>query len=179
MRSALSGRLVAAGRLSRDPLVATLAVLTVVALAAAAWLGSAWISAARDDGLAKAKQRDTVLSAAEHGLVTLHTLDHRGAKRDVAAWLDVTAGGLHRDLAGDKAGQRERARRTKTVSDAELLRAAVTELNGHAGTAKVIAMLRTTLETKGEKSSTDRKRVVAELVRRDGQWKISAVEAAA
>lgn len=166
-------------RLVRDPLVATLAVLTVVALAAAAWFGVAWVSAARDDGLARAEQRDMVLRAAEHGLVTLHTLDHSEAKRDVAAWLDVTAGGLHDDLAGDRAGQREQARQTKTVSSAELLRVAVTELNGHAGTAQVIAVLTTTLETRGEKESTSRKRVNAELVRHDGRWKISAVEAAA
>lgn len=166
-------------RLARDPLVATLAALTAVAVAAAAWFGMAWGSAASDDGLARAAQRDVVLQAAKQGLVTLHTLDHREAKRDVAAWLEVTAGGLHRDLAGDQAGQREQARQTKTVSSAELLLVSVTELNGHAGTAQVIAVLTTTLETRGEKTSTGRKRVNAELVRRDGRWKISAVEAAA
>ncbi len=166
-------------RLLRDPLVATLALLTVVAVAAVVWFGVAWASAARDDGLAQAQQRDAVLRAAEQGLVTLHTLDHREAERDVAAWLDVTAGGLHQDLAGDQAGQREQARQTKTVSNAEVLRVAVTELNAHAGTARVIAVLSTTLETQGKKASTGRKRVNAELVRRDGQWKISVVEAAA
>ncbi|MPY78409.1 MAG: hypothetical protein GEV04_07910 [Actinophytocola sp.] len=160
-------------------MVAGLVALTVVAVVAAAWFGVAWVSAARDDGLARAQQRDAVLRAAEHGLVTLHTIDHRDAKRDVAAWLDVTAGGLHRDLAGDEAGQREQARRTQTVSRAELVRAAVTDLNGHAGTARVIAVLSTTLETRGGKAYTGRKRVNAELVRRDGRWKISAVEAAA
>ncbi|MPY96390.1 MAG: hypothetical protein GEU97_00015 [Actinophytocola sp.] len=159
--------------------MATLAVLTVVAVAAAAWFGVAWASAARDDGLAQAEQRDAVLRAAERGLVTLHTIDHREAERDVAAWLDVTAGGLHRDLEGDRAGQVEQARQTKTVSSAELLRAAVTELNAHAGTARVIAVLEVTLEARGEKASTGRKRLNADLVRRDGQWQVSAVEAAA
>lgn len=166
-------------RLVRDPLVATLTVLTVVAVAAAAWFGVAWVSAARDDGLAQAQQRDAVLRAAGQGLVTLHTIDHREANRDVAAWLDVTAGGLHRDLEGDQAGQVEQARQTKVVSDAELLRAAVTELNAHAGTARVIAVLSTTVATGGENASTGRKRLNADLVRRDGQWQISAVEAAA
>ncbi len=166
-------------RLLRDPLVATLTVLTVVAVATAAWFGVAWVSAAQDDGLAQAQQRDAVLRAAEQGLVTLHTIDHREAERDVAAWLDVTTGGLHRDLAGDQAGQVEQARQTKTVASAELLRAAVTELNAHAGTARMIAVLEVRLATRGEKASTGRKRVNADLVRRDGQWQISAVEAAA
>lgn len=162
-----------------DPLLSGLIVLVVVAVLAAGWFGFRWLSAANDTELSYGRERDTVLQAAGSALTTLHTVDHRTAERDVDRWIGVTAGGLHDDLDGDRDGQLKRARSSRTVSTAKLVRAAVVDLDAHAGTARVIAVLDVRLSAKNAKPSTERRRMNAELLRSADRWKIAAVEAAA
>lgn len=155
-----------------------LAGMTLVAVLLAGALGLSWVSAAQDSELDYARERDAVYEAASSGLVVLHTVDHRTAERDVDRWIDVTGAELRSDLKGDRDGQLERARRSKAVSSAELVRAAVTELDNHAGKARVIAVVDVRLASNDGKASTDRRRMNAELVRGPYGWKITTVEAA-
>lgn len=163
----------------RDPVRDGLLVLTVIAVLTAGWFGWSWASASWDADLAYAAERDAVVDAAARGLVVLHTIDHRSATTDLDAWNAVTAGSLHADLSGDRPGQVKRAQAGKVVSTARLVRAAVTELDTHGGTARVIAVLRVSLATKGGKPAEGGRRMNAELVRTDTGWKVSTVEAAA
>ncbi|WP_216207884.1 hypothetical protein [Amycolatopsis aidingensis] len=155
-----------------------LAGLVAVALLAAAWFGWAWWSAARDEGLATARARDTVRAAVVHGLVTLNTIDHRQAERDVEQWIQVTTGRLHEDLSGDRQLQLDRAAGTKTVSSARVLRSAVTELDRAAGTARLIAVLEVTVRTEDQPEQQQRSRLIAEAKRTERGWKVSTVQAA-
>lgn len=163
---------------SRDPLLAALSVLAAVAVLAAAWFGWSWASAAADDDLGYARERDAALAAATRGLVVLHTLEHTTAERDLRAWEAVTAGTLRSDLAGDRPGQLSKARKQKVRSAASPVRAAVVELDTFQGTARVIAVLRISLGTGGGKPADGIRRMNAELLRVDGAWKVSSIEAA-
>lgn len=166
-------------RAPRDPLRAGLIGLVVVAALAAGWFGFSWFSAAQDVDLSYGRERDAVLQAAGPALATLHTIDHRSASRDIDRWLQVSVGELRRDLAGDRDGEAKRARTAKAAWRAELVRAAVTDLDANAGTASVIAVVDVTRTRASGKPSTERRRMNADLLRSDGRWKVAAVEAAA
>lgn len=166
-------------RVGGDRLVRALLAGALIAVLVAAWFGVSWALAASDDDLAYGRERDVVLTAAEDGLATLHTVDHRRAARDLDAWLTVTSGGLRKDIAGDRDGQLRRAASSKTVASAKVIRAAITELDKHGGTARVIAVVDVRLSTSGGKPATQRRRMNADLVLDGSAWKISAVEAAA
>lgn len=156
-----------------------LAVLTLLAVLGAGWFGFAWLRAAHDERLDYAADRDAVLHAAVDGLVTLHTIDYRVAEDDLAGWYEVTTGGLRGDLEADRAKQLDQAKAKRTVSTATLVRAAVTALDKHAGTASVIVVLDVDLASKGRKPSTERRRLNAELLRSERGWRVSSVAAAA
>lgn len=162
-----------------DPLVAGLVIATALAMLTAGWFGVSWLAAANDSGLAYGRERDSVLASAGNALVALHTVDYRTASRDLDAWDAVTAGGLHRDLSGDREGQLARTTKGKVVSTAKVVRVAVVELDKHGGTARVIAVLDVRLSTGGATPSTARKRMNAELARDEQGWKVTAVEGAA
>lgn len=162
-----------------DRLARGLLVVTVLAVLTAGWFATSWLLAANDNQLAYGRERDAVLVAASEGLITLHTVDFRTAARDLDAWNRVTAEPLHGDLADDRDGQLKRASATRTVSTAAFTSGAVTDLDKHAGTARVIAVLDVRLSTDGGKPATERRRVNADLVRTDAGWKVSRVEAAA
>ncbi|MFD2474010.1 hypothetical protein [Amycolatopsis silviterrae] len=151
--------------------------LAVVAVLAAAWFGWSWWSAAQDDGLARGRARDAVLAAASTGLVTLNTIDYRTSAVDVDRWIGVTTGQYGKDLSGDRQMQIDRAKRTKTVSTASLVQAAVTELNPSAGTARLIAVLNVRVSTGGGTPSAKQARLAVDFARDGDAWKIGAVQA--
>ncbi|MFF5987493.1 hypothetical protein [Prauserella flavalba] len=155
-----------------------LAVLTALAVAAAAWFGWSWVSAANDDALEVSRERDAVLAAVSDGLVTLHTIDHRTAERDVGRWLDVTTGKLGDDLERDRQLQLDRAAGTRTVASATLLQAAVTELDLQAGSARLVAVLEVRLGTQGQPAAPQRSRLTVRAERTEQGWKVSDVQAA-
>lgn len=162
-----------------DPVRDGLIAATVVAVLLAVWFGVSWAMAAQDDRLTAGQERDAVLVAADDGLAALHTLNFRHAERDVDRWLEVTTGRLRDDLAGDRDSEVKRARSTKTVAAAAIVRSALTELDAAGGAARVIAMLDLKLATRG-KPHPQQRRVNAELRRNgDGTWLIASVEAAA
>lgn len=162
----------------RDPVRDGLLVLTVLVALTAGWFGYSWVSAATDDDLSYGRERDAVLGAASRGLVVLHTMDYRRAAADFGEWQSVSAGRLRSDLAGDREGQLKRAKSGEVISSARPVRVAVTELDGYAGTARVIAVLDVALTAKGHKATDTRRRMNAGLVRTPAGWRVSSVEAA-
>ncbi|SFB38207.1 Mce-associated membrane protein [Amycolatopsis marina] len=162
----------------KDPARDALVALAAVALLAAAWFGWAWWSAAQDDELSLARERDRVLSEISTALVVLNTIDHRSADQDVDRWIAVTAGQLHKDLSGERQLQLDRAEGTRTVAEATLSKAAVTELDEVAGTARLVAVLDVQVATEDEPADSRRSRLTVEAQRTDGGWKVSAVQAA-
>ncbi|WP_199433346.1 hypothetical protein [Qaidamihabitans albus] len=155
-----------------------LATLAVLAVLAAGWSGWSWWSAAQDEGLAVAGERDAVLAAVSDALVALHTIDHRTAAADVDRWVEVSTGRLGADLSGDRQLQLDRAEGTKTVATATLLDAAVTELDHEAGTARLGAVLDVRVSAHGDPPAEHRSRLTVAAERTERGWKVSDVQAA-
>lgn len=157
------------------PLPALALALTLVAGGFAAWAGQDWYGAAHDEQAAYAEQRDAALSAGEQAVQNLNTLDHRELQRGLDLWESSTTGELHEQLASGRAAFADQVKEAKTVSTARVLSGAVTELDDRAGRARVLVALRVTVKASdGSKSDKD-SRMLGELTRTDGRWKLSAL----
>jgi len=150
----------------------------VLAVVASAFAGWSWWRAAADDGWARGRDRDAVLAAAGPSLVTLNTIDYRGAGADVDRWLGVVTGRYRDDLRGDRQLEIDRATSTRTVSTASLVEAAVTELDISAGTARLLAVLDVRISTGGGASAQKLNRLTVDVARDGDAWKVAGVQAA-
>ncbi|GAB1332306.1 hypothetical protein ACE1SV_66450 [Streptomyces sennicomposti] len=147
-------------------------------LLAAAFCGTgAWTyaQARGDDSLAYGRERDRALVDGRAAITVLTTLDASSRQRAQAGIRDWTAsstGPLRDELArtAPKAGASARG----TVTEA-----AVTALDTHSGTAKLIATVSVDVTPAGTRTpTTDRKRLEAVLERTDGgRWKVRALDA--
>ncbi|MGI6869408.1 nuclear transport factor 2 family protein [Amycolatopsis sp. 3B14] len=153
-----------------------LGALAAVAVLAAAWFGWSWWSAAHDDGLVRARDRDAVSTAAGDALVALNTIDYREAGAALDRWIAVTSGQLGSSLSGDRQGQVDRATAAKLVATASLRQIAVTEVDGD--TARVIAVLDVSIASDGGEPKPGRSHLTADVARADGTWKITSVQGA-
>ncbi|GAA2393242.1 nuclear transport factor 2 family protein [Streptomyces glaucosporus] len=150
-------------------------VLAVVAGGFAAWTGWDWYDAAHDESAAYAVQRDEALAAGEQAIQNLNTLDHRRLDRGLDLWESSTTGELHDQLVSGRDEFADRVRTAKTVTTARVLSGGVTELDDRAGRARVLVALRVTVRAPGEKSVDKDSRMLGELTRTGGRWKLSAL----
>lgn len=128
-----------------------------------------------DDSLAYGRARDEALADGRAALTVLTSLDastRQRAQAGIRDWGAASTGPLRDELArtAPKAGASARG----TVTEA-----AVTALDTHSGTAKLIATVRVDVTPAGTKTpTTDRKRLEAVLERTGaGQWKVRALDA--
>ncbi|WP_217252232.1 hypothetical protein [Streptomyces sp. AC602_WCS936] len=149
--------------------------LTLVAGGFAAWTGQDWYRAAHDDRAAYAAQRDAALAAGEQAVQNLNTLDHRELKRDLDLWESSTTGELHEQLTSGRAEFTEQVKEAKTVTTARVLSGAVTEVDDRAGRARVLVALRVTVKAADGATTDKDSRMLGELTRTDGRWKLSAL----
>ncbi|MFE6287496.1 hypothetical protein [Streptomyces sp. NPDC057877] len=154
-------------------------VLTGAALALSlAFCGTgAWTyaQARADDSLAYGHARDEALADGRARLAVLTTLDassRQTAQQGIRAWGAAATGPLRDELARTEPKAGASARGTVTE-------AALTSLDDHTGTAKLIATVRVQVTPPGAKSpTTDRKRLEAVLTRTsEDEWKIKALSA--
>ncbi|MBD0710162.1 MULTISPECIES: nuclear transport factor 2 family protein [unclassified Streptomyces] len=157
------------------PALAAALVLALVAAGFAAWAGRDWYAAAHDDSAAYAVQRDRALAAGEQAVQNLNTLDHRKVDQGIDLWESSTTGELHRQLVEGRARFTDQVRTAKTVTTARVLSGAVTELDDRSGRARVLVALRVTVTTSDAKSTDKDSRMLGELTRTDGQWKLSGL----
>ncbi|MFJ5096811.1 nuclear transport factor 2 family protein [Streptomyces sp. NPDC088557] len=157
------------------PALAVALVLTLVAGAFAAWAGRDWYAAAHDGSAAYAEQRDRALAAGEQAVQNLNTLDHREVDRGIDLWESSTTGELHEQLVEGRAEFTDQVKTARTVTTARVLSGAVTELDDRAGRARVLVALRVTVTTPDSKSTDKDSRMLGELTRADGQWKLSGL----
>ncbi|MBC7271059.1 MAG: nuclear transport factor 2 family protein [Streptomyces sp.] len=162
-------------RLTTRAVTAIALALTLVAGGFAAWAGWSWYDAAHDDSAAYAEQRDRALAAGEQAVQNLNTLDHRDLDRGLDLWESSTTGELHDQLADGRTEFAAQVKEAKTVTTAKVLSGAVTELDDRAGRARVLVALRVTVRTPGEASTDKDSRLLGELTRTDGRWKLSAL----
>ncbi|MBP2580605.1 Mce-associated membrane protein [Streptomyces sp. PvR006] len=157
------------------PALAVALVLTLAAGASAAWAGQDWYAAAHDDSAAYAVQRDEALAAGEQAVQNLNTLDHQRLEQGLDLWESSTTGELHKQLVEGRAEFTGQVKAARTVTTARVLSGAVTELDDRAGRARLLVALRITVTTPDSKSTDKDSRMLGELTRTDGHWKLSAL----
>jgi Mce-associated membrane protein len=153
---------------------ATLAVaaLAVVAFAAAAWFGVSWYLAAHDRSLAVGMDRDAVLRDAQQATLTLNTLDYRHVQDGLALWEQAATGPLLTQLRANRDSYVHAITDSATVSNGNVVDAAVAALDERAGTAQVLVGLDVTSQIdKGDPGCVHR-RVHLDMVRIGPSWKV-------
>ncbi|WP_328913086.1 MULTISPECIES: hypothetical protein [unclassified Streptomyces] len=159
----------------RRPLLAVALALALAAVCAAAWTGWSWYGAAHDDDTAFARARDTVLAAGEQAVQNMNTLDHDDLDHGLDRWESSTTGDLHSQLVQGRADFEKQVRQAQTVSTAQVLSGAVTELDTRTGRASVMIALRITVRAPKAEPSVKESRLLGELTRTGGGWKLSAL----
>ncbi|REE97815.1 hypothetical protein [Thermomonospora umbrina] len=162
----------------RDPVRG---VALVLACAAAAWAGFAswsWYDRANDEDLRFAELRDQVRQSGEQAIVNLNTLDYRTVGPDLKVWRDSSTGAQYDHVVRGGAEFEQQVTELKTVSKAKVLELAVSELDEHAGKARVIVAIQITVIDGEGKTVVKLRRQVAELTRTSAGWKVSALEEA-
>ncbi|MFJ5837362.1 hypothetical protein ACIQGO_11410 [Streptomyces shenzhenensis] len=149
--------------------------LALIAGGFAVWTGWDWYAAAHDDSAEYAAQRDTALAAGEQAVQNLNTLDHRDVERGLDLWESATTGDLHDQLASGRKEFAVQVQTAKTVTTARVLSGAVTELDDRAGRARVLVALRVTVKASDGQRSDKDSRMLGELTRTGGRWKLSAL----
>ncbi|GAA2132803.1 nuclear transport factor 2 family protein [Kitasatospora kazusensis] len=149
--------------------------LLVVAAVCAAWSGWSWYQAAHDDSARYARARDKVLAAGEQAVQNMNTLDHADLSHGLDLWEASTTGDLHDQLVQGRADFEKQVQQAQTVSTAQVLSGAVTELDDRAGRASVMIALRITVQAPQGKPSAKESRMLGELTRTVDGWKLSAL----
>ncbi|GAA4785705.1 hypothetical protein [Streptomyces ziwulingensis] len=157
------------------PVTALALALVLIAGGFAAWTGWDWYDAAHDDTVSYAEQRDQALAAGEQAVQNLNTLDHRKIDTGLDLWESSTTGDLHEQLASGRAEFADQVKAAKTVTTARVLSGALTELDDRAGRARVLVALRVTVKAPGDASTDKDSRMLGELTRTGGHWKLSAL----
>jgi Mce-associated membrane protein len=158
-----------------NPLLGVATGLVVLAAVAACWFGWSWYDAAHDDAAAYARTRDRVLAAGEQAVQNMNTLDHRDLASGLDNWENSTTGDLHAQLVQGRSEFQKQVEQAQTVTTARILSGAVTELDDRAGRAAVMVALRITVATPKDKPATKDSRMLGELTRTAGGWKLSAL----
>ncbi|MCP2339116.1 hypothetical protein [Actinomadura rupiterrae] len=160
---------------SRDVLRPVSAALCAIAAIAFAWASWTWYAAAHDDARHYSVLRDRVLNTAEQEIQNLNTLDYRQVDRSLKAWQDSATSDLYNDIAQGKTQFTQQVQQAQTVTTGKVLEGAVTELDEHAGRARVIVAIQITVTPPKGDPVVKRSRLIGELTRTPGGWKISAL----
>ncbi|MFI0351203.1 hypothetical protein [Actinomadura sp. 9N407] len=149
--------------------------LAAIAAIAATWSGWSWYAAEHDDSLRYAATRDQVLRDGEQAIQNLNTLDYRSLDRSLKSWQDSATSDLYRDIVQGRAGFARQVGEARTITSARILEAAVTELDTHAGRARVIVAIAITVTPPKGDPATKQSRLIGELTRTAAGWKLSAL----
>ncbi|MDT8915608.1 hypothetical protein [Amycolatopsis sp. PS_44_ISF1] len=166
-------RIAAAAR--RKPLWAAAAAVAAAAVFAG-WSGYTWYSAAHSPSATYGETRDEALTTGRTLVATLNTLDYHQVDAGLSHWLDASTGPLHDQLARTTPQTKQALTAAATVATGKVLDAGLSELDAHAGTAKLIASVEVTVEKAGTAPATRRNRYAATLTRTPSGWKLSTLD---
>ncbi|WP_155545158.1 hypothetical protein [Amycolatopsis camponoti] len=152
----------------------------VVVFAAAAvfagWSSYSWYSASHDPSLTYGVARDEALTTGRTLVAELSSLDYHDVNGGLGRWLSASTGPLHDQLARTDAKTKETLTANATVATGRVLDAALSELDEHAGTAKMLASVEITMAKDGTAPAVKRNRFAAALSRTADGWKLSALD---
>lgn len=180
----------------RGPALLTLAAAGAVVVAAVlvAWAVVAWAFANQDrsdandakarasaelarlhsdEALLLARARAEASRDGRHAIALLNTIDYRAPGDALDAWESVTTGPLLEELRQSRQSNEDAVERSGTVTTAEVVRIAVTELAERDGTATVIAAVRLNTTANGRAQQVKYNRIEGTLDRTQDGWKLS------
>ncbi|GAB3157216.1 hypothetical protein GCM10027258_65560 [Amycolatopsis stemonae] len=152
--------------------VAVFAAATVFA----GWSGYAWYAASHDSALTYGVARDEALTSGRTLVAELNTLDYHDVNGGLGRWLAASTGPLHDQLARTDDTTKKTLTANATVATGRVLDAALSELDEHAGTAKMLASVEITMTRQGAAPTVKRNRFAAALSRTAEGWKLSALD---
>lgn len=154
-----------------------LLVATLLLAASVGTAGVSWAMAESDGSIALAVERDQALQDGRQAIINFNTLDHQKVQKGLDRWEKSSTGALHEQVKRGRKANAKRIKKAKTSTTAKVLDAALTELNTRAGKARMIAVVKVTVQQKDKQSTTKRNRYKAELTRVDQTWKLSSLGA--
>jgi Mce-associated membrane protein len=160
---------------SRDPVRAVATALAVVAALCAVWFGWSWYDTAHSASLHYSRLRDAALSSGRQEIQNLNTLDYRTVDKNLKVWQDSSTSDLYRQITQGRTDFTTEIQQARTVTTAKVLAAAITELDEHAGKARMIAAVQITVTPPTGRPGVKQTRFIAELTRTAAGWKLSAL----
>ncbi|WP_037311416.1 hypothetical protein [Amycolatopsis orientalis] len=152
-----------------------IAVFTA-ACAFAGWAGYTWFTATSSEAVTYGNSRDEALRSGRELVARLTSLDHHRIDQGIADWLAASTGPLRDQLGKTDDATKQALTKDATVSTGKVLDAAISELDDHAGTAKMLASVEITLAREGAAPTTKRNRFAAGLTRTAEGWRLSALD---
>jgi len=153
--------------------ILAVAALVVIAFIAAGWFGLSWYTAAHDKSLSVGLDRDAALRDAQQTALTLNTLDYRHVQDGLTLWEQSATGSLLNQLRSNRDSYARAITDSSTVSNGNVIDAAVASLDERAGTAQVLVGLDVTSQVdKGDPGCVHR-RVHLDMARTGHGWKVS------
>ncbi|WP_410641998.1 hypothetical protein [Amycolatopsis sp. lyj-346] len=150
--------------------------LTAAAAVFAGWSGYSWYAAAHSPSVTYGVARDEALAAGRTLVAQLNTLDHHDVDGGLGRWLSASTGPLHDQLARTDETTKKTLAANATVATGRVVDAALSELDEHAGTAKLLASVEITMAKQGTAPAVKRNRFAAALSRTPDGWKLSALD---
>jgi Mce-associated membrane protein len=149
------------------------AVLAAAALVFAIVAGVSWWHAGHSGQRRIGIAREQIDADARLAITTVNTSDYRHPSDALDNWLDASTGSLHSQFSQSRTTAVKLLAQAKMVTKANVLDAAVTDLNLSKGTATVIASVNVTRTPVSGSVSTVRNRFKASMTRDGSSWKLS------
>lgn len=159
--------------LGKDPIIAIASVVIAVAAAASLWFGLTLAESPSEADLAVSDARTDAIAQGGRAIITLNTLDHRSAKEGLARWEAQSSGLLHEQIKSSRRDILRAVEQRRTTTTATIVQAALTELDGDR--ARLMSVVDVTVRPASGRPATKRARLLGELQRADGRWKLAAL----
>jgi Mce-associated membrane protein len=156
-----------------DTLRRVLTIAVVLAALAAVVLGVLWVLTLTSSSLALARDRDAVLVDARQAAINLNSLDYRNVDAGLDLWQQSSTGAVLAEFQQNRDQYAKLVQDSKRTTVATVPDAAVTELDEHAGVARVLVAVDVTVTPEGQPSAVTRQRLQMEMTRTPQGWKVS------
>jgi Mce-associated membrane protein len=150
-----------------------LVVAVGVAAVAAVVFGALWALAVTSPSLALARDRDAVLADARQAAINLNTLDYRNVAAGLDLWQQSSTGQVLAEFQQNRDQYAKLVQESKRATVATVADAVVTELDEHAGVARVLVAVDVTVTPDGQAPAVTRQRLQMEMTRTPSGWKAS------
>ncbi|MBE9374958.1 hypothetical protein IQ251_10955 [Saccharopolyspora sp. HNM0983] len=150
-----------------------MSAILVAALLVCAGFGGAWALASNDEGIQRAAIRDDALEGGRKAVAAFNSMDHRDVKGGLDRWEANATGALREEVRNGREPFVQQIQQAKTISNAEVLDAGITELDDAGNKATMLAVVEMTVQAEDQQPSAKRHRYQAVLTREGEDWKLS------